>query len=54
MPMVLMSFVQVIAVIIILATFHIYLSLAAVFRTLSMMAVYAAVHSRFPFKRLLK
>ena len=46
-PMVLTSFVQVIAAIIILATFHIYLSIAALLCTLSMIAVYAAVHSRF-------
>jgi len=46
-PMVLTSFVQVIAAIIILATFHVYLSLAAVVCTLSMIAVYATVHSRF-------
>ena len=46
-PMVLTSFVQVIAAIIILATFHIYLSLSAVLCTLSMLAVYASVHSRF-------
>jgi hypothetical protein len=46
-PMVLTSFVQVIAAIIILATFHIYLSIAALLCTLSMIAVYASVHSRF-------
>ena len=46
-PMVLTSFVQVIAAIIILATFHIYLSVAALLCTLSMIAVYASVHSRF-------
>ena len=46
-PMLLTSFVQVIAAIVILATFHVYLSLAAVVCTLSMIAVYAAVHSRF-------
>ena len=46
-PMALTSLIQVIASFLILATFHVYLSIAALCCTFSMLVVYAIVHPRF-------